>query len=87
MALKKPKEPIIHKDKFGRVIEVGNCVVYPVSNSMIIGMVRKLNPKMIGVTKLGSSGWYAEKNKYPDDVVVVDGPEVTAYILKNSSRA
>ena len=72
---------IVHKDKLGRLIKVGDCVAYPGSNALIIGTVKKLNPKMIGVAKLGKSSW-GPKNKYPHDCVLLDGPEVTMYLLK-----
>ena len=49
MSEKKVKEPIEHKDKLGRLLKVGDCVAYPSSNSLMIGIVKKLNPKMVGV--------------------------------------
>ncbi len=76
------KEIPTHKDKLGRVLELGDCVVYPQSNSLGIGTIKKFNPKMIKVCKIGSK-W--EQNKYPQDLVKVDGPEVSIYLLKASS--
>ena len=72
-----------HRDQLGRVINVGDCVAYPQSNSLVIGVVRKINPKMIGVAKVGKKGW-GPSNKYPSDLVLLDGPEVSIYLLKNS---
>jgi hypothetical protein len=46
------------------------------------GTVKKLNPKMIGVTRLGGYKWDGPNNKYPDQVIVLEGPEVTMYLLK-----
>jgi hypothetical protein len=77
------KEVPEHRDKLDRLIKVGDCVAYPVSNTLIIGIVKKLNPKMVGVERLGKSGW-GPSNKYPNDLVLLDGPEVTMYLIKNS---
>ena len=49
---REPKQPILHKDKLGRVIEVGRFVAYPQSNMLDFGRVVKINPKMIGVESL-----------------------------------
>lgn len=72
-----------HRDKLGRVLSVGDCVVYPQSNCLIIGTIKKFNPKMIKVCNIGGK-W--EHNKYPNDLVKVEGPEVTLYLIKNSSK-
>lgn len=77
------KEIPQHKDKLGRILVPGDCVVYPQQNSLGIGTVKKLNPKMVKVCKIGSK-W--EQNKYPEDIVKVDGPEVSMYLLLNSSK-
>jgi hypothetical protein len=89
--LKTPKAqqaPIEHKDRLGRVLKLGDCVVYPSHNSLSVGTVKKLNPKMVKVVPVGnryrsSSG----SNKYPQDIVVVDGPEVTMYLLRANTTA
>ena len=75
------KPTIEHKDKLGRSLKVGDCVAYPGSNSLIVGTIKKLNPRMVGVAKLGKNS-YGPKNKYPHDVVLLDGPEVTMYLLR-----
>jgi hypothetical protein len=80
------KAPIEHKDKLGRSINVGDCVAYPTSNSLEIGVVKKLNPKMVKVAKVpNKSRWGSEHNKYPHDMVKLDGPEITMWLLKNGS--
>ena len=78
-----------HKDKLGRVLAVGDAVCYPASNSLELGTVKKLNPKMVKVYEAGraSSKWYTGSNKYPQDLVKVDGPEVTMYLLRKNSVA
>lgn len=77
------KEIPEHRDQLGRLLKLGDCVAYPAGNSLVIGVIRKLNPKMIGVTKVGKRGWGSEKNKYPQDCVLLDGPEVTMFLIKN----
>jgi hypothetical protein len=72
---------IEHRDRLGRLLKVGDCVAYPYHNSLDIGRVKKLNPKMIGIAKLGKRENYS--NKYPTDLVLLDGPEVTMFLLKN----
>jgi hypothetical protein len=78
-----PKEVPEHRDLLGRLFNIGDCVAYPSSNALIIGVVKKLNPKMIGVERLGKKGW-GPSNKYPNDLVLLDGPEVTMYLIKHS---
>lgn len=77
------KEIPEHKDKLGRLLKVGDCVAYPDSNSLEVGIIKKINPKMIGVTKLKSK-W--QRNKYPQDMVLLEGPEVSMYLLKESAK-
>lgn len=72
---------IEHQDILGNNIEVGNIVAYPSHNSMKIGTVTKLNPKMINVTAIGRR--YTDR-KYPSELLVVDDPKITLYVLKNS---
>jgi len=58
-------------------------VVFPHTNSMLVGVVCKLNPKMVRVKRVHTKyPW--ESNKYPDALVKVHGAEVTMYLLKNS---
>jgi hypothetical protein len=74
-----------HNDLFGQPLAVGDCVVYPRSNSMTVGTVAKLNPKMVGVK--GVSNRWTDCNKYPQELVKVSGSEVTMYLLKNSNSS
>jgi hypothetical protein len=84
MAVTKP--PIQHNDLFGQPIEIGDCVVYPRSNLMMVGTVIKINPKMIGVKAVGGRNW-GSCNKYPTELVKVHGSEVTMYLLKAQSKS
>lgn len=70
-----------HKDILGNPINVDDTVVYPNHNSLKIATVKKLNPKMINVVAVGKK--YVDR-KYPVDLLVVDDPKITMYILKNT---
>lgn len=81
-----PKDPIEHRDKLGRLLKEGDCVAYPNSNTLAVGIIKKIHPKLIGVAHLGQKhSWQGNSNKYPSDLVLLDGPEVTMYLIKNSS--
>ena len=78
-----PKAVPEHRDKLGRLLKIGDAVCYPSHNSLEIGTVKKLNPKMVKVWEMGRhSKWYDGNNKYPHDLVIVEGPEVLMYLLK-----
>jgi hypothetical protein len=81
--MKTAKEPVQHNDLFGQPLEIGDCVVYPRSNSMMVGTVAKLNPKMVGVKGVSTS--WGNCNKYPQELVKVSGAEVTMYLLRKST--
>jgi hypothetical protein len=70
-------------DKLGREIAVGDAVCYPDRNTLEFGTVKKLHAKMVTVWEAGiTHNWYTGSKKYPHDLVKVDGPEVTMYLLK-----
>lgn len=81
------KEVPVHKDKLGRVINVGDFVAYPSYNSLEFGKVVKLNNKMVGVwPAVNPSKWRTKNtNKYPEDLVRLDASDMTWYILKNTA--
>ena len=83
----KNKETIEHRDRLGKLIEIGDFVVAANHNRLSVGIVNRLNLKMIQYKIVSSEKYFHGRkvNKYPDDVVVVKGPEVSAYLLKNSS--
>jgi hypothetical protein len=86
--VKTTKVSVEHKDKLGRVLAVGDAVCYPCSNSLELGTVKKLNPKMVTVWEVGRHGkWYTGSRKYPQDLVKVEGPEVSMYLLRMSAAA
>jgi hypothetical protein len=70
-----------HKDILGNSISVGDIVAYPSHNHMKIGVVKKLNPKMINVIAVGKN-WI--DRKYPSELLVVNDPKISFYVLKNA---
>jgi uncharacterized protein YcsI (UPF0317 family) len=75
-----------HKDKLGRKLAIDSMVAYAHGNALHIGKVIKLNPKMIGIQEISSSTWArSHVNIYPSDMVLLEGSDVTFYILKNSA--
>jgi hypothetical protein len=80
-----PKVEVEHRDKLGRLLKLGDCVAYPNHNSLGIGTIKKINPKMVKVFRVGpTSRFYVGSNKYPSDLILLEGPEVTMYLIKNS---
>lgn len=73
-----------HRDILGQPLGIGDAVVYPSSNTMYVGTITKLSPKMVKVKRVGVKySW--EQNKYPADLAKVSGAEVTLYLLKQSN--
>jgi hypothetical protein len=81
------KEVPVHKDKLGRAIALDDFVCYPNSNNLDIGKVVKITPKMVLVSRIPDRyrKWGGESRKYPCDLVLIEGKEVTMYILRNSA--
>lgn len=75
-------DPVVHKDILGNAIKMGDTVVYPSHNALRIAVVKKINPKMINVVAVGRS-W--PDRKYPADLLVVDDPRITLYMMKHTS--
>ena len=80
------KEIPVHLDLLGNPISVGNCVAFPYSNSLRIGLVTKINPKMIQVKRVGKTRGDVKYNKYPTDLAVLNSQDVTMYLLKAGER-
>jgi hypothetical protein len=77
----KEKVVVQHKDILGNLISEGDTVVYPSQNSLKVALVKKINPKMVNVVAVGRS-W--PDRKYPTDLLVVNDPRITLYMLQNS---
>ena len=71
-----------HKDCLGRLLKLGDCVAAAHHNQLIVAKITKLNPKMIKVTELGSK-YRCVYNKYASECALLEGPEVTMYLLMN----
>lgn len=76
------KETPIHKDKLGRELRIDDFVAFPQSNSLELGKVIKINPKMVKVLRLPNSK--SEYNKYPADLVRLEASDMTWFLLKNT---
>lgn len=72
-----------HKDMLGRNLVVGDAVCFPSSNTLYIGIIEKINPKMIRVKTVGSKYTWGT-NKYPTDLVKLEGSDVTFFVLQNA---
>lgn len=82
------KPALVHKDKLGRQINVGDFVAYPDRNSLEFGRVMKLNAKMVGVLPaIQHPKWPQTRNtnKYPADLVRLEATDMTWYILRNTA--
>lgn len=80
-------EEIKHNDILGNPIAVEDTVVVPDGRRALkIGVVKKLSPKMITVSTIERQGWSGTKLLYPRDVLVVNDPKVTMYMLKCQPR-
>lgn len=83
-----PKE-IVHYDKFGTQLKIGDAVVFPHTNKLFVGTVIKFNTVMVkvkSIDKIASKySWREvsnELNKYPSDLSIIDSSTVTMYVLK-----
>lgn len=76
-----------HRDHLGRIIKIGDFVVTVHNNNLSVGTVCRLHPKMIQYQTISDYHFWNNRkiNQYPKDVVVIEGPEVSMFILKHSS--
>lgn len=75
------KEPIIHKDKFGRHIGIDTVVVASVGTREIdVFTVLKQSPKMVTIKRVGPRNYTVLR--YPEELIVInDIPETAVYLL------
>ena len=77
-----------HRDYLDRLIEVGDSVIFvaPYSKNLQLGRVTKLTNKNVRVEYRIDSGWkkgqYDSTVRPPKDIVKVDGPDLTMFLLK-----
>jgi len=76
------------KDQLGQSIYQGDCVAFCHQNHLIIGIVKRINPVMLRVEKLGKKQrWGPDAyNKYPSQCVKLNGPHVSMYLIKISGE-
>ena len=80
---KTEKEPIEHKDILGNPILETSKLAISYKNDLYICSVEKITPKMLKAKIIGKGNtWRSELLVKPERCVVVDGPDVLAYILK-----
>lgn len=70
-----------HKDILGNSISDGDIVAYPHHNKLKVGVVKKCTPKMVSVSPVGKQYW---DRKYPKELLVINDPKISLYILKYS---
>lgn len=72
-----------HKDKIGQTIRKGDLVVYPVNNSLYIGSIIRITPKMVRIVQIKQKTRWdpPEHTKYPVDCVKIESAVVSMYLL------
>lgn len=80
-----PKEKIEHKDIIGQPIAEGNYVAISHHNSMHVCQIKKITAKKIRACPL--KGYYRKDGWliYPQDSVLLSGPDALAYILTHAA--
>ena len=79
---------IEHRDYLDRVIAVGDSVIFvaPYSKKLQLGRVTKLTNKNVRVAYKYDSGWQKGIEdttvRPPKDIVKIDGPDLTMFLLK-----
>jgi hypothetical protein len=79
------KEPIEHKDLLGNPITLESKLAVSHRNSLKICSILKITPKMMRVKPLFVTSYWRDEDGYlvySDQCVVVDGPDVLAYMLR-----
>jgi hypothetical protein len=74
---------IQHKDVLGNPILSTSKLAVAYKNNLYVCSILKITPKMMRVKSLKAS-YQKEMIVYPGNTVVVDGPDVLAYMLKGS---
>lgn len=72
------------EDFLKRKLEVGDSVVFipPYSGSMTLGRIISFSRKMVKVKYAEYNAKESECNRKPSQLVRVDGPDLTMYLLK-----
>ena len=72
------------EDFLKRKLDIGDSIVFipPYSKSMILGRVVAFSPKMVRVVYQDWNKRDTETSRKPGELVKVDGPDLTMYLLK-----
>jgi hypothetical protein len=72
------------EDFLKRKLNIGDSVIFipPYSKTMTLGRVVAFSPKMVRVVYHGWRNEEHESSRYPKELVRVDGPDLTMYLLK-----
>jgi hypothetical protein len=82
----KDEEPVRHKDVLGNEITEVSKLAVARHNQLVVCSIIKIHPKMMRVARLGAKN--PEHNNflaYPDNAIVVDGPDAMIYMLKGGA--
>jgi|TARA_B110000503_G_C6773689_1_gene260408 hypothetical protein len=73
-----------YSDKIEQQLGLGDCVIYSWGSGVMLGTVVKFTPKMITVKSTTKRGYISRK--YSNDVIKIEGPAVTMYLIKNIGK-
>ena len=78
----------LHNDLLGRDVVEGDAVAFTHQNSLMVGKVVKITPKQVRVISLMSTEYRRSSGslKYTNQCVVIGGPDLTKWILKQQER-
>lgn len=81
------KETPVHRDVLGRLLKEGDIVAVAHHNRLMVGSISKLNPKMIKIREVGTKrSWASEYNKYGSECALLEGEDVTMWLLQNAGK-
>jgi hypothetical protein len=72
---------ICHTDILGNKLNDEDTVVYSHHNNLIVGVIKRSTPRMLILQAVGRR---STDRKYPSEVLLVDDPKITIYMIKNS---
>jgi hypothetical protein len=78
----------LHNDLLGRDVVEGDAVAFTHQNSLMVGKVVKITPKQVRVIPLMTTEYRRESGylKYTNQCVLIGGPDLTMWILKQQER-
>jgi hypothetical protein len=78
----------LHNDLLGRDVVEGDAVAFTHQNSLMVGKVVKITPKQVRVISLMSTEYRRSSGylKYTNQCVLIGGPDLTMWILKQQER-